>query len=145
MDPFELHLGNAATAHVRLAVLGFEHPEVAEPDGLDLLLCRIEAGTPAIAAAFELSLRTGELRDLRRYLAEINSGNGPPATFALAGGLLELAFAPSRRGPVLTAVRLSAIDASHARLEFVLALEPPEITRAVAALERLPDQISTGG
>ncbi|MEO9170255.1 MAG: hypothetical protein ABI282_00705 [Candidatus Baltobacteraceae bacterium] len=123
--------------HVRLEVVGFEHPEVAEPDGLDLLVCRVHAKAPPVAATFDVSLRVAELLDLREYLAEINSGNGPPMAFSIAGGLLNLSFAPSRRGPVLCAVQLKSIDASHVRLEYLVTLEPESIGRSIADLEQL--------
>jgi len=139
MEPgsIDLLLGNAGGAHVRIAVLGYEHPEVAEPQGLDLLECRVHASADPVSADFVFSLRVMELIELRSYLAEINSGNGPPATFALAHGLLNLSFAPSRRGPVLCAVLLKSIDASHVRLEFMITLEPQDIGRALGDLAHL--------
>jgi hypothetical protein len=130
-------LGGAGEAHVRIEVLGYEHPEVAEPDGLDLLECRVYASAAPVAGEFVFSLRVVELVELRTYLAEINSGNGPPASFALSNGLLNLSFAPSRRGPVLCAVLLKSIDAAHARLEFMITLEPLDIGRALGALSGL--------
>jgi hypothetical protein len=129
--------GEGDQPHVRIEVLGYEHPEVAEPHGLDLLECRIHANAPPVHAAFTYSLRAMELFDLRAYLAEINSGNGPPAAFSFAGGLLEISFAPSRRGPVLCAVLLKSIEASHVRLEFMITLEPPDISRALGELAGL--------
>jgi hypothetical protein len=130
-------LGSADGAHVRIHVLGYEHPDVAEPHGLDLLECRVHASAEPVNADFVFSLRVMELVELRSYLAEINSGNGPPATFALAHGLLNLSFAPSRRGPVLCAVLCKSIDASHVRLEFMITLEPQDIGRALGDLAKL--------
>ena len=136
--PFDVVLGRRDASHLRLEVLGFVHPEVAEPHGFDLLACRVRAHAEPVVATFAFSLRVMELIELRAYLAEINSGNGPPAAFAMSGGLLNLSFAPSRRGPVLCAVLLKSIDASHVRLEFMLTLEPEDISGALGALEKLP-------
>jgi hypothetical protein len=127
-------LGDAGDAHVRIEVLGYEHPEVAEPHGLDLLECRVHASAPPVSGEFTFSLRVIELIELRAYLTEIQSGNGPAATHAMAEGLLNLSFAPSRRGPVLCAVLLKSIDRSHVRLEFLVTLEPQDIARALGEL-----------
>ena len=136
--PFNVRLGNDdRKPHLRIEVAGYEHPDVVEPDGLDLLVCRVHASAPPVLATFAFSIRVVELIDLRRYLAEINSGNGPPATFDLAAGLFTLSFAPSRRGPVLCAVLLKTIDASHVRLEYLVTLEPESITRSLADLSTL--------
>ncbi len=140
MEPgatFEVRLGDAGAAHLRIEIVGYEHPEVAEPRGFDLLACRVHAHAEPVRASFDLSIRAIELADLRAYLTEINSGNGPPAAFAIAGGLLNLSFAPSRRGPVLCAVLLKSIDLSHVRLEFLITLEPPDIGRVLADLDAL--------
>jgi hypothetical protein len=135
---FDVHLGHHDGAHLRVEIVGYEHPEVAEPQGFDLLECHVHASAEPVRASFAYSVRVMELVELRAYLAEINSGNGPPAAFAMAGGLLNLSFAPSRRGPVLCAVLLKSIDASHVRLEFMITLEPRDISRALADLARLP-------
>ncbi len=127
---------------VRLEILGFEHPEVAEPDGLDLLATRVHADALPVTATFDISLRVAELVEMRDYLREINSGNGPPMSFTLAGGLLELSFAPSRRGPVLCAVAIKSIDASHVRLEYMVTLEPETISRSIADLGALETAVS---
>jgi hypothetical protein len=139
MEPrnIDFLLGNAGDTHVRIEVLGYEHPEVAEPHGLDLLECRVHASAAPVRGEFIFSLRVIELIELRAYLTEIQSGNGPPATHALANGLLNLSFAPSRRGPVLCAVLLKSIDASHVRLEFLVTLEPLDIGRALGELSEL--------
>src|SRR6185312_9272525 len=121
--PFDVVLGRRDASHLRLEVLGFVHPEVAEPHGFDLLACRVRAHADPVEATFAFSLRVMEFLELRSYLSEINSGNGPPAAFAMSGGLLNLSFAPSRRGPVLCAVLLKNIDVSHVRLEFMITLE----------------------
>ncbi len=136
--PFDIVLGRRDATHLRLEVLGFVHPEVAEPHGFDLLDCRVRAHAEPVNATFAFSLRVMELVELRSYLGEINSGNGPAAAFSMSGGLLNLSFAPSRRGPVLCAVLLKSIDASHVRLEFMITLEPEDISGALAALARLP-------
>ena len=138
LAPFDVVLGRRDAVHLRLEVMGYVHPEVAEPHGFDLLACRIRAHADPVDAVFAFSLRVMELVELRAYLAEINSGNGPPASFGLSGGLLNLSFAPSRRGPVLCAVMLKSIDASHVRLEFMITLEPPDISGALDGLARLP-------
>ena len=139
--PFDVVLGRRDAPHLRLEVLGFVHPEVAEPHGFDLLACRVRAHADPVEATFAFSLRVMELIELRSYLSEINSGNGPPAAFAMSGGLLNLSFAPSRRGPVLCAVLLKNIDVSHVRLEFMITMEPPDISGALAALEKLPGSL----
>jgi hypothetical protein len=133
-----IYLGRRDGAHVRLGVVGYEYPEVAEPHGFDLLECRVHAHADPVEADFVFSIRVIELVELRGYLAEINSGNGPPAAFAMSGGLLNLSFAPSRRGPVLCAVLLKSIDVSHVRLEFMITMEPEDISAALSSLERLP-------
>jgi hypothetical protein len=121
-------------AQLRLELLGYEHPDVAEPEGLDLLHVRAHAHAPPADVAFDVEIAVYELRELGEYLAEINSGNGPSRTFELAGGLLALAFAPSRRGPVLCAVRHKNIDLAHLRVEYLITLEPSDITRCLAQL-----------
>ena len=136
--PFEIRLGDdESKPHLRIAVQGYEYPDVAEPDGLDLLVCRLRANAPPVEAEFEYGIRVRELFELRGYLAEINSGNGPPAQFSIAGGLIGLSFAPSRRGPVLCAVHLKSIDTSHVRLEFLVTLEPAAISRSLEDLAHL--------
>jgi len=135
---FDVFLGHRDAAHLRLEVAGYEHPDVAEPHGFDLLKCRVHASAEPIKASFAYSVRVIELLELRSYLSEIVSGNGPPAGFAIAGGLLNLSFAPSRRGPVLCAVLLKNIDVSHVRLEFMITLEPRDISNAIAGLAQLP-------
>jgi hypothetical protein len=117
-----------------IVIAGYVHPEVVEPEGMDLLDCLVHAIAPPVDATFPVSLRVDELRTLSSYLAEINSGNGPAGTFSFAGGLFDLSFAPSRRGPVLCAVGLKSIEASHARLEYLVTLEPQEITRLLQDL-----------
>ncbi|MHB8147576.1 MAG: WapI family immunity protein [Vulcanimicrobiaceae bacterium] len=135
---FEVMLGgDGQKPHLRLEVVDYEHPDVAEPEGLDLLACRVHASAAPVHATFSYAIRVGELAELRAYLEHINSGNGPPGAFSIAGGLLELSFAPSRRGPVLCAVLLKSIDASHVRLEFLVTLEPEALTRALTDLAHL--------
>jgi hypothetical protein len=140
MEPVIVRLGDEGQgAQVCVEIAGFEHPEVVEPHGMDLLSCRVRAIAPPVDAAFDLSIRVEEFLNLGAYLQQINSGNGPPATFGIADGLLTLAFAPSRRGPVLCAVQLKSIEASHVRLEYLVTLEPESITRTIqelASLER---------
>jgi hypothetical protein len=128
--------------HLRIDVTGYLHPEVAEPDGLDLLHCRVAAFAEPVEGQFEYSLRVAELLELRAYLNDINSGNGPPGGFNMAGGLFKLEFAPSRRGPVLCAVHLKGIDASHVRLEYLVTLEPESINRSLGELDHLRRLVS---
>lgn len=135
---FDVRLGSGSAARLTIQIVGYEHPDVAEPQGFDLLECRVHAHAQPVEASFTYSVRVMELIELRGYLAEINSGNGPPAAFAISGGLLNLSFAPSRRGPVLCAALLKSIDASHVRLEFMITLEPEDITRALADMATLP-------
>jgi hypothetical protein len=135
---FDVRLGGSNGAHLRIEVVGYEHPEVAEPHGFDLLACRVHAVAEPVQASFAVSVRVMDLLDVRAYLTTINSGNGPAGAFALADGLLNLSFAPSRRGPVLCAVLLKSIDASHVRLEFMITLEPRDISATLDDLTRLP-------
>jgi hypothetical protein len=138
MQPVTIRLGDDLNdAHLRIEIAGYEHPEVAEPHGMDLLTCKVHAIAPPVSAAFELSIRVEELLALRAYLEQINSGNGPPGNFGIAGGLFNLSFAPSRRGPVLCAVQLKSIGTSHVRLEYLVTLEPESITRSVQDLLQL--------
>jgi len=122
---------------VALEILGYVHPEVAEPDGMDLLECLVHADAPPVKATFPVSMRVEELRNLAAYLGEINSGNGPAGSFAIAGGLFELSFAPTRRGPVLCAVRLKSIEQAHVRLEYLVTLEPEAITKLLREMQSL--------
>lgn len=143
MTPREIRLGHDdGKPYVRIDVRGFAHPEVAEPEGLDLLRVGVHVFAPPVAATFELDAGVYELRDLHAYLTDINSGNGPMRSFPVARGLLTLSFAPSRRGPVLCSVLLKAIDASHVRLEYLVTLEPLEITRTLGELEALEAALS---
>lgn len=138
MLPQILYLGeNDSRPHVRIEVTGFEHPDTVEPHGMDLLRCVVHAVAPPVNAPFDVSMRVEEFTELRRYLAQINSGNGPSGAFSLAGGLFELSFAPSRRGPVLCAVRLKSIETSHVRVEYMVTLEPEDISRALMDLAAL--------
>jgi len=130
----DVRFGSGA-ANLRLELLGYKHPDVAEPEGLDLIAVRAHATASPIEAAFDLDLAVYELREIAEYLTEINSANGPQRSFDLAGGLLSLSFAPSRRGPILCAVRHKNIDASHLRIEYLVTLEPNDVTRCVAQLK----------
>lgn len=138
MVPQMLYLGeNDGKPHVRIEVTGFEHPDTVEPHGMDLLRCIVHAVAPPVNAPFEVSMRVEEFDELRSYLSQINSGNGPAGTFSLGGGLFELSFAPSRRGPVLCGVRLKSIESSHVRVEYMVTLEPENISRAMMDLSAL--------
>ena len=138
MLPVKLHIGDTTgTAHVQIEVIGYEHPEIAEPAGMDLLSCRVHLNAPPVTAAFPFAIRVEEFQSLRDYLAQINSGNGPPGNFALAGGLFNLSFAPSRRGPVLVAVQVKSIESSHVRLEYLVTLEPESISRLLMDFAQL--------
>ena len=120
-----------------LHVVNYAHPDTAEPADLDLMHCRITAIAPPIEASFEMNIGLWELFDLREYLQKISTGNGPSQSFMLAGGLLTLSFAPSKRGPVLCAVLLKTIDAAHLRLEFLITLEPGDISRTLFEFSQL--------
>ena len=120
--------------NVAIQIAGYVLPEVAEPEGMDLLDCFVHAVAPPVEATFPVSIRVDELRSLGSYLAQINSGNGPAGNFSISGGLFNLSFAPSRRGPVLCAVGLKSIEASHVRLEYLVTLEPREITKLLQDL-----------
>ncbi|HET9095937.1 MAG TPA: hypothetical protein VFN37_04705 [Candidatus Baltobacteraceae bacterium] len=137
-EPLEISIG-AAERQPRLVVevLGYQHPDTVEPADLDLMHCRMSAQADPVNAAFDMPIGLWELFELRDYLAEINTGNGPPESFLLAGGLLTLSFAPSKRGPVLCAVLLKTIDASHVRLEYLITLEPQDIARTHFQLSQL--------
>lgn len=136
--PVEIHVGDSdRQPRLRLEVLGYEHPDTAEPADLDLMRCRVTAHAQPVESAFDIAIRLWELYELRDYLQKISTGNGPAQSFMLAGGLLTLSFAPSRRGPVLCAVLLKTIDASHVRLEFLITLEPQDIARTLFDISRL--------
>jgi hypothetical protein len=132
----EISIG-AAEPRLLLEVLGYQHPDTVEPADLDLMQCRVSAHASPVNAVFEMPIGLWELFELREYLAKINTGNGPSESFMLAGGLLTLSFAPSKRGPVLCAVLLKTIDASHVRLEFLITLEPQDIARTHFQLSQL--------
>jgi hypothetical protein len=137
-QPLEISIG-AADRRPRLAiqVQGYQHPDTVEPADLDLMQCRVSAQADPVNAAFDMPIGLWELFELRDYLAEIATGNGPSKGLTFAGGLLTLSFAPSKRGPVLCAVLLKTIDASHVRLEFLLTLEPQDIARTHFQLAQL--------
>ena len=138
MNPAMITFGEESAApRLVLEVLGYEHPDRVEPADLDLMRCKVTAHAGPVQAPFELAIALWELLELRDYLAGINSGNGPGRNFALAGGLLSLSFAPTRRGPVLCAVMLKTIDASHVRLEFLVTLEPRNISRTLLEFSQL--------
>ncbi len=136
--PVEIRFGAPQTHPIMLLeVLDYAHPDTAEPADLDLMRCRITAHAQPVEAAFEMTIGLWELFDLRDYLRKISTGNGPSQSFMLAGGLLTLSFAPSKRGPVLCAVLLKTIDAAHVRLEFLITLEPADISRTLFELSQL--------
>ena len=120
--------------YVAIEIAGYVHPEIAEPEGMDLLDCIVHAVAPPVQAQFPVTIRVDELRSLSHYLSTINSGNGPAGNLSMSDGLFDLSFAPSRRGPVLCAVGLKSIEASHVRLEYMITLEPEEITRLLQDL-----------
>lgn len=137
-SPVEIRLGQSgAQPRLVLQVLDYQHPDTAEPANLDLMRCRVVAHARPVEAAFDLSIGLWELFDVRDYLQKIVTGNGPAQSFTLAAGLLALSFAPSKRGPILCAVLLKTIDASHVRLEFLITLEPAEIARVLLDLLEL--------
>ncbi len=120
-----------------MEVLGYEHPDTVEPADLDLMHCRVRAQAEPVNAVFDMPIGLWELFEVRDYLAEISSGNGPSKGFVLAAGLLSLSFAPSKRGPVLCAILVKTIDASHVRLEYLITLEPQDIARTHFQLSQL--------
>lgn len=137
-NPLQIEIGSPGKEpRLKLEVLDYQHPERAEPANLDLLQCRVTAHAQPVEAAFEISIGVWELLEVRDYLQQISTGNGPSQSFMLAGGLLTLSFAPSRRGPVLCAVLLKTIDASHVRLEYLITLEPQDISRTVFDMGQL--------
>ncbi|HEY8298444.1 MAG TPA: hypothetical protein VIG32_10550 [Candidatus Baltobacteraceae bacterium] len=137
-EPLTIHLGaNTDGPHLVIEVIDYQHPEIAEPEGLDLMRCRATAHAHPVSASFDIPIGLWELEELRDYLSEINSGNGPSTNVSLGSGLLALSFAPTKRGPVLCAVLLKTVDASHVRLEFLVTLEPAAITRTLMQLARL--------
>lgn len=137
-EPLEISIG-AAERQPRLSVevLGYQHPDTVEPADLDLMHCRVSAQADPVNAAFDMPIGLWELFELRDYLEQINTGNGPSESFMLAGGLLTISFAPSKRGPVLCAVLVKTIDASHVRLEYLITLEPQDIARTHFQLSQL--------
>ena len=137
-QPLEICIG-APDRQPRLVidVQGYRHPDTVEPADLDLMQCRIDAQAQPVNASFEMPIGLWELFEVRDYLAQISTGNGPSKHFMLAGGLLSISFAPSKRGPVLCAVLLKTIDASHVRLEFLITLEPQDIARTHFQLSQL--------
>jgi hypothetical protein len=137
-SPLSIRFGEPnAQPRLLLEVLDYQHPDTAEPADLDLMRCRVTAHAHPVDAAFEMSIGLWELFDLRDYLQKISTGNGPSQSFMLAGGLLTLSFAPSKRGPVLCAVLLKTIDASHVRLEYLITLEPSDISRVLFEFSQL--------
>lgn len=137
-EPFQISIGAAdRQPRLMLEVLGYQHPDTVEPADLDLMNCRVSAHADPVKAVFDMPIGLWELFELRDYLARINTGNGPAESFMLAGGLLTLSFAPSKRGPVLCAVLVKSIDASHLRLEYLITLEPQDISRAHFQLSQL--------
>jgi hypothetical protein len=136
----EIRFGPHEGAHAVVAVAGYAPPQVAAPNGIDVLECAVRVAAGPLRGEFECPIALSDLSAVRGYLARINSGNGPQASFAMAGGLFTLSFAPSRRGPVLCAALLKSIEASHARLEFMIALEPRDIGYALGGLAELPPE-----
>lgn len=137
-EPLEISIG-AADRRPRLIieVLGYQHPDTVEPADLDLMHCRVSAQADPVVATFDMPIGLWELFEVRDYLSEINTGNGPSQSFMLAAGLLTLSFAPSKRGPVLCAVLVKMIDASHLRVEYLITLEPQDIARTHFQLSQL--------
>ncbi len=70
MISLDIRLGHdEEKPYVRVEVIGFQHPEVAEPSGLDLLVCRVHASAAPVAAVFDVPMRVADLLELRAYLA----------------------------------------------------------------------------
>ncbi len=140
----EIRIGPEDGAHVTIAAGGYATPQVAAPHGLDVLECEARVLAGPVRGNFELRIRERDLRALQSYLSRINSGNGPQTSFSLGGGLFTLSFAPTRRGPVLCAVLVKSIEASHARLEFMITLEPRDISHALGGFEGSPPEEEAG-
>jgi hypothetical protein len=136
----EIRFGPLEGTHAVVAVAGYAQPQVAAPNGIDILECVVRVVAGPLRGEFECPIALSDLAAVRTYLARINSGNGPQAAFVMAGGLFTLSFAPSRRGPVLCAALLKSIEASHARLEFMIAFEPRDIGYALGGLTELPPE-----
>ncbi|MDH2908761.1 MAG: hypothetical protein HKL92_07030 [Candidatus Eremiobacteraeota bacterium] len=136
MNPGSIPLGERANgAALDIEILGYRYPDVAEPDGLDLLEIAARLYAPPVESLFNLAVRVREFEILRAYLDRISGGNGPRDVVKLADGLCELTFAPSRRGPVLLGVMLRDVERAHVRVEYLVTLEPHHIGRAVSALD----------
>jgi hypothetical protein len=140
----EIRIGPEDGAHVAIVAGGYATRQVAAPHGLDVLECAARVRAGPMGGVFDLRIHERDLRALRTYLSRINSGNGPQASFSLAGGLCTLSFAPTRRGPVLCAALIKSIEASHARLEFMITLEPRDITHALGGFEGFPAEEEAG-
>jgi hypothetical protein len=140
----EIRIGPENGAHVAIVAGGYATPEVAAPHGLDVLECVARVLAGPMRGDFALRIRERDIQALRSYLSRINSGNGPQASFSLAGGLFTLSFAPTRRGPVLCAALIKSIEASHARLEFMITLEPRDITHALGGFQGLRKEEEAG-
>ncbi|NNM98488.1 MAG: hypothetical protein HKL91_01645 [Candidatus Eremiobacteraeota bacterium] len=136
MNPGRIPFGERANgAALEIDILDYRYPDVAEPDGLDLLEIATRLYAPPVESVFNLAVRVRELESLRSYLERISGGNGPRDVLKLADGLFELTFAPSRRGPVLLGVMLHDVERAHVRVEYLITLEPHHIGRAASALD----------
>lgn len=135
MNPDSVPFGERANgAALEIDILGYRYPDVAEPDGLDLLEIAARLFAPPVETEFNLAVRVRELEGLHAYLERISGGNGPREIVKLADGLFELTFAPTRRGPVLMGVMLRDVERAHVRVEYLVTLEPHHIGRAAAKL-----------
>ena len=136
MNPGSVPFGERANgAALEIDILGYRYPDVAEPDGLDLLEIAARLFAPPVETEFNLAVRVRELEGLHAYLERISGGNGPREIVKLADGLFELTFAPTRRGPVLMGVMLRDVERAHVRVEYLVTLEPHHIGRAAARLD----------
>ena len=136
MIPGSITFGERANgAALEIEILGYRYPDVAEPDGLDLLDVAARLYAPPVESAFDLAIRVRDLENLRSYLERIAGGNGPRELLRFADGLFELTFAPSRRGPVLLGVMARDVERAHVRVEYLVTLEPHHIGKAVGALD----------
>ena len=138
MNPGSISFGERANgAALDVEILGYRYPDVAEPDGLDLLDIAVRLYAPPVETLFNLAVRVRDLECLRAYLERISGGNGPREVVKLADGLFELTFAPTRRGPVLMGVMLRDVERAHVRVEYLVTLEPHHIGRAATRLDAL--------
>ena len=75
----EFQLGGSAQQRLRLRVTGRERPDMNEVDDENWLTASAEVRAGAFAGAAEFSLRTEDLAEFRKGLAELTDGASSPA------------------------------------------------------------------